>query len=164
MKKYDLVNSMHFGFCESPKELAEEYGFSDTGLGIVYTTADGIEFGGSWFFGEFHYEDEYFKSLVLRPITGIEDDYQSEAKVTAEKDICDKAIASVGNRVGQFQIKLVETQNRNAGTHGYIIYIMEHPFFTEMYDFLEDSSMTDEEIVNFVMHLEDALDKYKNML
>ena len=79
----------------------------------------------------FHYENDCFKALELRPVTGINDGWQSERTLAAEVRMCEKAVQTVGKRVSQ-----------------------EHPFFTELYSLLEDSSLTDEEVVNNVTQIE----------
>ncbi|MBR3244278.1 MAG: hypothetical protein IKF90_16575 [Parasporobacterium sp.] len=114
----------------------------------------------------FHYENDCFKALELRPVTGINDGWQSERTLAAEVRMCEKAVQTVGKRVSQYQIKIVKRVFRDASSHveRYAIVIMEHPFFTELYSLLEDSSLTDEEVVNNVTQIEVLIDKYKDAL
>ncbi len=166
---YNLHDGLMFGFCESPDELVVKYGFrcnKSSDSAYVYTTADGILFGGERYVGMFRYENDDFKSLELRPITGIGDGWQSERKLTAEAHICEKAVSIMGKRAGQFQIRVVKRIFRDASSLAeyYAIVITKHPFFTELCELLEDSSMTDEEVVNNITQIEVLVDKYKDAL
>ena len=149
--------------------MAAKYGFRCNKNGnqaFVYTAPEGTVSGRDRSVGMFHYENNDFKTLELRPVTGIIDRWQSERERAAEAHICEKAILDVGKRVGQFQIKVVKRVFRDAGSHAerYVIVITEHLFFTELYNLLEDSSMTDEEVINNVEQIETLIDKYKDTL
>ena len=123
-------------------------------------------FGGELFVGRFQYDDECFKELELMPVTGFDDDWPSERVLAAEVYICKKVVSAVGKRVGQFQIKVKKYVFRDASSHAErsVIVITEHPFFTELSHLLEDSSMTDEEVVNNATQIEVLIDKFKDTL
>lgn len=164
---FDIISCMRFGCFDTPQELSKKYGFvcHEFNDGAVARTAsDGIEICGERFIGQFVYgQDNSFHYCMLYPITGIADDWQSERKVLTEFHICDKIVSSIGKRIGQFKIDIIKQGFRDASSMAerYFLLVKEHPFFTEIYELLENSSMTNEEIANFVLHLEDAISKYK---
>ena len=160
---------MMFGHFDTPQELSEKYGFvchtNRDGSKAVFTASGGIELDGEQFVGQFIYgKDDSFHYCMLAPITDITDNYQRERKVLTEFHICDKVISDIGKRIGQFEIDIVEIASRDAPSvaEKYVLFIKEHPFFTEIYGLLKDSSMTNEELTNFIIHIENAISKYKD--
>ena len=164
---FDIISCMRFGYFDTPHELSKKYGFTchkfDNGV-VVHTASDGIEICGERFIGQFVYgQDNSFHYCMLYPITDITDNWQSERKVLTEFHICDKIVSNIGKCVGQFKMDIIKQGFRDTPSiaERYFLLVKEHPFFTEIYKLLENSSMTNEEITNFVLHLEDAISKYK---
>lgn len=166
---YSIIDSMRTGYFDYPEELSEEYGFKCRQSGnttIVCTSPDTIELDGKQFVGEFVYNDDEFHHLELYPVLEISDNHQIKQKAISEQlHICEQIIKKIGNRMGQYQIDIIKMESKDTSSETeYALLIKEHPFFTEMYELLEDSSMTNEEIVNFVIHIEDAIEKYKDII
>lgn len=143
---------------------------------IIKTTADGIMFGGHRFVGEFDYditdgENDIFQKIELLPVlvNRNHDNFYDEQKIKEENNLCKEVVSLYRNRIGRFLLSVHEYYYREKEElvpilrHTSIL-VREHPFFTELNELLEDSSMTDEEVANFETHIETLLDKYKYKL
>ena len=168
---YDLENSLRFGLCETPEELALQYGFTCYGdvrdkFRIVHTAPRVISLKGELFLGKFYFTGNCFETLVLQPVTDVGDDWQSERLTSAEREICGKIVSSLGNRVGQMWIRtqILRIRDVSSYAHCYRVFITEHPFFKELYALFEDFDMSAEDVTNAVTQIEAALDKYKDLL
>ena len=117
---FDIISCMRFGYFDTPQELSEKYGFIcrefDNGA-VVRTVSDEIELCGERFIGQFVYgQDNLFHYCMLYPITDITDNWQSERKVLAEFQICDKIVSNIGKRVSQFKIDIIKQSFRDASS------------------------------------------------
>ena len=123
---FDPKSSLEAGLQESAEELTRKYGFRHTSSGkaaILKTAPQAIRFGGELFFGTFHFYDGAFRRLDLIPLTGIDDNYPSPRMTAAQKRICERAVSTVGERVGQFSVETVEARDRKNGAGDYIVVI-----------------------------------------
>lgn len=153
----DLLVSNYDGF------IRKTLRYEDSDHIIVYGSVEGIVFGRNLFVGSFRYdEDGNFQEIELLPI--LTPHYNED-----EPKICRESISREGTRIGRFLINLCEYRRRIEGTESTKLFrttikIQKHPFFNELGELLDDSSMTDEEIVNLETQIETLLDKYKNKL
>ncbi len=133
-------------------------------------------FGGHRFVGVFCYDitddkNELFQNIELLPVLADRNhnNFYGEQKLKEENDLCREVVSLYKNRIGRFSISVHEYYYREKEElvptlrHTSVL-IQKHPFFTELRQLLEDSSMTDEEIVNLETQIETLLDKYKNKL
>ncbi len=133
---------------------------------VVNTPVEGIMFGRNLFVGSFRYdENENFQEIELSPI--LTPRYNDN--VADEHEICKESILREGTRIGRFLVNLHEYHHREEGTGSMKLFhttikIQKHPFFKELEELLEDSTMSVEDITNNMIQIETLLDKYKGKL